>query len=46
MFLSEEVTQSVLAFYQDDKYTRLMPGKLDCVNLGKKKYRQKRLLLM
>ena len=38
MFLSEEVTQSVLAFYEDDKR--------DCVSLGKKEYRQKRLLLM
>ena len=43
--LSEEVTQSVLAFYEDDEYTRLMPGKRDCVSLGKE-YRQKRLLLM
>ena len=43
--LSEEVTQSVLAFYEDDEYTRLMPGKRDCVSLGKKEYRQKRLLI-
>ena len=43
--LSEEVTQSVLAFYEDDEYTRLKPGKRDCVSLGKKEYHQKRLLL-
>ena len=46
MFLSEEVTQSVLTFYGDDKYTRLMPGKRDCISLGKKEYLQIRLLLM
>ena len=45
IILSEEVTQSVLAFYEDDEYTRLMPGKRDCVSLGKMEYRQKRLLL-
>ena len=46
IILSEEVTQSVLAFYEDDKCTRLMPGKRDCISLGKKEYRQKGLLLM
>ena len=43
--LSEDGTQSVLAFYEVDEYTRLMPGKRNCVSLGKKEYRQKRLLL-
>ena len=43
--LSEEVKQDVLLFYEDDEYSRLMPGTKDYVSLGKKVHKQKRLLL-
>lgn len=47
--LSEEVTTLVENFYQDDEYSRVMPGKKDCVSVGKGRndhvHMQKRLLL-
>ncbi len=43
--LSDEVIQSVLAFYEDDEFSRMMPGGKDYVSLGNKVYKQKRLLL-
>ena len=33
------------SFYEDDEYSRLMPGKKDFVSIGSKKHVQKRLLL-
>ena len=43
--LSPEIEQSVLQFYEDDEYSRLMPGAKDFVSVGKKVHVQKRLLL-
>jgi len=44
--LSEEVINAVVEFYQDDENSRVCPGKKDCVSIGKKQYKQKRLLLL
>ena len=44
-FCQRRLLSPFLHSYEDDKYIRLMPGKRDCVSLGKKEYRQKRLLL-
>ena len=33
------------SFYQDDEYSRQMPGKKDCVSVGNGKHEQKRLVL-
>ena len=47
--LSNDVIQQVELFYQDDEYSRLMPGKKDFVSVGKGRqgrvHEQKRLLL-
>ena len=47
--LPVELINLVEAFYQDDEYSRLMPGKKDYVNVGKgnkgRVHEQKRLLL-
>ena len=43
--LADEILKDVLLFYEDYEYSRQMPGKKDCVSIGKKTYRQKRLLL-
>ena len=43
--LPENVIQEVIDFYEDDEFSRLMPGKKDYVSLGKKIHKQKRLLL-
>ncbi len=32
-------------FYNDDEYSRLMPGKKDCVSISRNMHRQKRLIL-
>lgn len=43
--LSEAVINDVIEFYQDDENSRLLPGKKDCVSLGGKVYKQKRLIM-
>ena len=43
--ISDEVIKDVLLFYQDDEFSRLMPGKKDCVSIGRNIHEQKRLLL-
>ena len=39
------VEEAVSLFYEDDEYTRLLPGKKDFVGVGRNKHVQKRLLL-
>ena len=43
--ISEEVRQSVLLFYEDDEYSRLMPGTKDYVSISRNVHKQKRLPL-
>jgi hypothetical protein len=43
--LSEETKRCVIDFYCDDEYSRLMPGKKDCVSIARNVKKQKRLLL-
>jgi hypothetical protein len=43
--LSEETRRCVIDFYCDDEYSRLMPGKKDCVSIARNTHMQKRLLL-
>ena len=48
--LPQETTDSVLAFYEDDAVSRMMPGKADCISIresnGTKVTKQKRHLVM
>ena len=48
--LSKDVEERVRAFYQDDEYTRLLPGAKDFKSVigedGKRQHMQKRLILM
>lgn len=47
--LSQETVDAVLAFYQDESVSRMMPGKADCITVrssGKKVKKQKRHLTM
>ena len=43
--ISQETIDLVQAFYQDDEFSRQLPGKKDCVSIRKKEYKQKRLVL-
>ena len=43
--LKQEVVDLVKAFYCDDEFTQQLPGKNDCVSIGKKQYMSKRLIL-
>ena len=43
--LSEEVENSVKLFYEDDEFSRLMPGTKDYVSIARNVHKQKRLLL-
>ncbi|KAG1698830.1 U11/U12 small nuclear ribonucleoprotein [Nymphon striatum] len=43
--LSDVTVQMVQAFYENDEYSRLMPGKKDFVSIGRNVHQQKRLLL-
>ena len=43
--LSEKTVNSVLEFYQNDEYSRQLPGKKDCVSIGKNVHVSKRLIL-
>ena len=42
--LPQETLDMVRQFYEDDEYSRQMPGKKDCVSVGGTQY-QKRLVL-
>jgi len=43
--IDEDVISLVCDFYQDDEFSRLMPGSKDIVSVGYKVHQQKRLLL-
>ena len=43
--LPDSTLTLVTSFYEDDEYSRLMPGKKDFVSIGNKKHMEKRLLL-
>eukprot|EP00112_Aurelia_sp_Birch-Aquarium-sp1_P016223 Seg366.9 transcript_id=Seg366.9/GoldUCD/mRNA.D3Y31 product="ARL14 effector protein" protein_id=Seg366.9/GoldUCD/D3Y31 len=43
--ITEDTKTAILDFYQDDEYTRLMPGKKDSVSIGRNVHEQKRLIL-
>ena len=43
--LAEEIRKSVEKFYEDDEFSRLMPGAKDFISIGKNNHVQKRLLL-
>ena len=43
--LSKEVEDSVKLFYEDDEYSRQMPGTKDYVSIARNVHKQKRLLL-
>ena len=43
--MSEKTVNSVLEFYQNDEYSRQLPGKKDCVSIGKNVHVSKRLIL-
>ena len=43
--LQQDTVDSVIAFYNNDEFTRQLPGKRDCVSIGKKQYMSKRLIL-
>ena len=43
--LEQDTLDAVIAFYNDDEFTRQLPGKRDCVSIGKKQYMSKRLIL-
>ena len=43
--LSTELVELVVNFYEDDEYSRQVPGKKDYVSLGNNQYKQKRLIL-
>ena len=43
--LPQETLELVLNFYEDDEFSRQMPGKKDCVSIGNNVQKQKRLVL-
>ena len=43
--LSEDIRKVVVNFFEDDEFSRLMPGKKDYVSVGKNVHKQRRLLL-
>ena len=43
--LSQETLNLVQSFYEDDEYSRQMPGKKDYVSIGQNLHKQKRLVL-
>ena len=43
--ISQQILDTIKAFYCDDDYSKQMPGKKDYVSLGKKQYISKRLIL-
>ena len=43
--IADDIVSLVHGFYQDDEFTRLLPGSKDVVSVGYKIHQQKRLLL-
>jgi len=43
--IADDTKAAILNFYQDDEYSRVMPGKKDSISIGQKVHRQKRLIL-
>ena len=43
--LSNFTLDLIEKFFEDDEYSRPMPGKKDCVSIGRNQYKQKHLLL-
>lgn len=43
--LSDEVVTDVIKFYEEDENSRLCLGKKECVSLGNKVYKQKKLIM-
>ena len=43
--LPEDTLAHVRSFFEDDEYSRLLPGKKDVVSIGRNVHKQKRLLL-
>ena len=43
--LPESTLEAVAVFYENDGYTRIMPGKSDCVSVARNVHKQKRLIL-
>ena len=43
--LSPETVALIVQFYEDDEYSRQMPGKKDSVSIAKNEHKQKRLIL-
>ena len=43
--LPEDTLAQVRSFFEDDEYSRLLPGKKDVVSIGRNVHKQKRLLL-
>jgi len=43
--LSEETKELVINFYQDEEFSRILPGKKDSVSLGRNVHKQKHLVL-
>ena len=43
--VSHEMKEEIVSFYEDDEISRIMPGKKDCVSIGRNMHKQKRLLL-
>ena len=43
--LPDETIKTVECFYQDDEYTRQMPGKKDYISIARNVHVQKRLIL-
>ena len=44
--LYQNIKSIVITFYEDEKYSRIMPGPKDHVTVGKKQHMQKQLLLV
>ena len=43
--LSEDIRKVVVNFFEDDEFSRIMPGKKDYVSVAKNVHKQRRLLL-
>ena len=43
--LSEETTELVTNFYQDEEFTRVMLGKKDCISVSRNVHKQEHLVL-
>ena len=44
--LDQNMKSIVITFYEDEKYSRIMPGPKDHVTVSKKQHMQKRLLFV